>query len=419
MTRNKSRLKSTLYSLATTLAAGLVVAAVVGTVLFLMSARMSPTTPVSEAGPPKAREDDPSRGVARDRLAKRRVRAPQQSDRIVLKEEEESPASGEDSSSTKMAGETPAPPTAAENPPEPAATQPKASKYAARTPAERRKAEERWRKKLDNLHLKGLHARGADAPAKRASAESALEAIDDPAAAGAIWRSFAGLHAHHLLAAQMLARLKSPESSKMLTVVSVFSDDDKARFAATNALRARDLGEFGENLISLIGMPLEFRRNHMDDPAQGRAEVLLVESEQACYQFVYPPTGKPQAPSGPSSVYGPGNRYMTAAEKALARQSNQLESERARAAVAAQIDSDIRVVKQQNDQIARVTERTVGVLRDLSGMTYGPRREPWRRWLASRLGYPYEPLPDLPKKSYTQLVPHAYEPSFISVPAPS
>jgi hypothetical protein len=420
MNQGKSRVGEWTYALATTLAAAALVGAIVTSGLFLMSAH--PSARPEERNPAvrndaqvKKSSSRTQNNPARKRDLARRRKPPS----VIVSGEDENVAQSEPTTSTVLRDDIPTQPTPEESPTDRPAKQEKSPALVERTPAQRKKEESLWQKTLAALHLKGLHARGADAGAKRARAQAALETIDDPAAAPAIWRSFAGMHAHHLLAAQMLARIDSAESSKMLTFLSVFSDDEKARFTAKNALRMRELRDYGEPLVSAIGVPLNYRRGSMNIPGEGRAEVLLVASERADYQFVYPPPGRPQAPAGSANVYVPGQPYLTRQQRAQAQIINQQLAQEASAVIAAQIQSDIEQVQRQNAQIKEVTDRAVGVLREISGMSYGPDREQWRRWLSERLSTPYAPLPQVQKQFISQVVPHLYEPAFINVPAPS
>jgi hypothetical protein len=422
MNQAKSRLGEWTYTLVTTLVAVVIVGAIVVSGSYLMSAHRS----LQPEGRNQLVRDDaqikkPSSRTRNDRAKRRDLARPSRPPSVIVHGEGENSALGEPATPAALTDDSPVRPTPEAGPTERdrPVKEKKTPALVERTPAERKQAERRWQKTVEALHLKGLHAQGADAKAKRARAEAELDAIDDPAAAPAIWRSFTGMHAHHLLAAQMLARIDSAETSRMLTFLSVFSDDQKARFTAKNALRTRALSDYGEPLISVIRAPLAHRRDSMDIPGAGRAAVLLVESERACYQFIYPPASRPQATAGPANVYGPGKPYLTPAERAQARMINQQLAQEARASIAFQIQAVIEQVELQNAQIKEQTDRTLGILREISGTSYGPDREEWRRWLAGRLDTSYAPLPKVQKQVISQVVPHLYEPAFLDVPAPS
>ncbi len=288
--------------------------------------------------------------------------------------------------------------------------------------AERKKSEARWRRVLLDLHNKGLHARGSETTKRRAreKAEAELDAIDDPMAVPAIWRVFAGTHDHDQLVVRMLARIKSPDGTRMLAALSVYSPDEKARRLATNALRTRDPTEFVEPLISLFTSPMTWRPGSIDIPGHGRAQVLFIEGEQADYRFVYPPPEKPGPQSGGKGVYTPENPYMTPEQRQMAEEFNRVQAETARAATEAQVRADIDEVKRLNQLIESKKRRAVEVLSEATGkFSMPPDREVWRRWLAERQGYPYVPPSTTPKPTIAQEVPHSYIPTFIAIPVPT
>ncbi len=295
-------------------------------------------------------------------------------------------------------------------------------KAGAAGAAERKKSEARWRKVLLDLHNNGLHARGSETTKRRAreKAEAELDKIDDPAAVPAIWSVFAGKPSHDQLLVRMLARIKSPDGTKMLAYLSVYSPDEKARRLATNALRTRDPTEFAEPLISLFSSPMTWRLESIDIPGQGRAQVLFIEGEQADYRFVYPPPEKPGPESGGKGVYTPENPYMTPEQRQMAVEFNRAQAETARAATETQVRADIDEVKRLNQLIESMKRRAVEVLSEATGkFSMPPDREVWRRWLAERQGYPYVPPSTTPKPTIAQVVPHSYIPTFIAIPVPT
>jgi hypothetical protein len=287
-------------------------------------------------------------------------------------------------------------------------------------PAERKKAQARWVKVLVPLH-KGLHAQGSATTKRQAreKAEAALEAIDDPMAVPAILYVFAGKHNHDHLMARMLARIQSADGTKILAYLSVFSPDEKARRLATNALRTRDPIEFVEPLISLFSSPMTCRRGSIDTD-RGRAQVLFIEGERADYRFVYPPPDRPGSPPGSKGVYTLDNPYMTPEQRQRADAINQAQAATARAATEAQLKADIEAVNSLNQQIDDLKRRAVEALREATGKSFmPPDREEWRRWLAERQGYAYAPPLNTPKPIIAQVVPQAYSPTFIAIPAPT
>jgi hypothetical protein len=281
---------------------------------------------------------------------------------------------------------------------------------------ERKKAVERWRRTLETLH-KGFHQRGRDSADRRAKAEAELDAINDPVAVPAIWLVFAGRADHHSLIVRMLGRFDTSESTSMLAAVSVYSPDEKARLEAAAVLKTRNPRDFAENLIQLIQVPLKFKKDAVNFPGLGRAQVLLIEDERVDYQFFYPPPEHAEAPRGKPYVFTPDNPYMTKAARKEAEEFNRGQAQMARAAIEAQLKSDIEEIARVNLLIGEMRERALVVLRRVSDRKFGPNREAWRRWLADRGGYTYEPPAKEPKQTLSLVVPHLYQPSFITIPA--
>ncbi len=80
----------------------------------------------------------------------------------------------------------------------------------------------------------------------RAEAIAHIEAVGDPCAAASIWNEFASNVSHDGLMVGVLSRFNTPEASRMLAAVAVYSQDEKARVAAVAGLRGRAAGEYGE-----------------------------------------------------------------------------------------------------------------------------------------------------------------------------
>jgi hypothetical protein len=419
----------------------LITGAVVAAGLFLMSDRQGgPAKPPGQAAAPTADRgrDDRTRQLASAATPGRKRPARPESPAAEPKGEVVDLAKlGTDSSDAEKkepvgsgaptAGDDSAPApgnTGAEKvggPPRPA---PKAQKAAdgagARlTPAERKKVEQRWRKTLDDLHVRGLHARrGPDADTRRAGAEKDLEAITDPEAVPALWRVFAGSDAHHLLLARVLGRIESPESSRMLAQLAVFSQDPKARLEAIRPLRTRDPGDFGAPLVNLISRKMNYRRDWLDT-GHGVTSVLLVETEKADYRFIYPPAEQAPGPSGPSGFYTPDNPYFTAENRRRANELNRQQEALTRASIRGQIELDIAEVTHCNERIEETNTRAVNVLREVSGRPFGPIREEWGRWLAERLGRSYQPPEIVTRTTIEQVVPHWFQATFLPTPTPT
>lgn len=283
---------------------------------------------------------------------------------------------------------------------------------------EKTRSAKRWRTVLEGLHKKGFHGRGSQSAQRRAreKAEKELHAIVDPAAVPEILYVFAGAEDHRRMVVEILTRIKSPESTKGLVAVSVYSDDEKTRRMAIEALRERELTEFAELLIGLFSEPMKYRTEMIQIPSQGRQRVLLVEGERADVQFLYPPQLQPPGEEQ-QKIFTPDRPYMPPAERERARAFNKAQAEDARNAAEWQLRCDIAQVEALNERIVALNERAAEALRELSGERLRPNREPWKRWLAARLGQEYSPPPEnLPKPTIATIVQPLYTPSFIRIP---
>ncbi len=284
--------------------------------------------------------------------------------------------------------------------------------------AQRKKSPVSWVKSLGDLHRRGFHPRTGSATKKRQArekAEAELVAIEDPTAVPAIWHVFAGTHNHDYLIARMLDRLKSPESTKMLAALSVYSPDEKAGRLATKALKTRDPTEFVEWLASVFESPIKWRP---EDTPEGR--VLIIEGERADRWFLFPKPAEPGPPRPGIGIYDLDNPYMTPEQRQVAAAMNQAQAAMARAATEAQFKAGIEAVQRLNQRIKALNERAVEVLREATGQAFmAPEREEWRRWLAKRQGYPYVPPTKTRKPTFAQVVPPLYSPTFIPIPTPT
>jgi hypothetical protein len=274
---------------------------------------------------------------------------------------------------------------------------------------------------VTELHNR-YHAGRSDDAKRRAQekAEAELNEIKDPVAAPAIWQSFAGKVEHHYLLARTVDRLASPASTKMLAALAIYSDDEKARRWATNALLRRDPADFLEPLIGLFNTPLTHRVQQLDTPGVGRALVLLVGDEHVDYQYLYPPPEQPRLQGQTTGIYTAENPYtfLSREERQIAEEFNRIQERMAHDARAMQLEAAINEVKRVNERIRAMNARVVAVLRDATGALIGADREEWRRWLAQRQDRPYAPPVNRPRPTVAQIVPPLYTPDFIRMPAP-
>jgi hypothetical protein len=228
----------------------------------------------------------------------------------------------------------------------------------------------------------------------------------------ALWRVFAGHHSHHGLTVEVLGRIASPQSSRMLAALAVYSLDAKARAAATRSLDGRDPAEFRAKLVGLMSAPLRSQVREVPDPTGRRMRVLFIEDEQANYQFLYPTPPTPDAFCGVGTGYVPG-----VSTPEMARQFNQEQARVANTLSNEQIQSDLAAVAALNQSINDLNQRVAQVLSNTCGARLGPDPESWRRWLAQTQGTTYQPPDSRSKPTLAQVVAPLFSPTFLPVPA--
>ncbi len=277
--------------------------------------------------------------------------------------------------------------------------------------ATQQQAEDFWGKELAADH-KRIDTKRSNATRSQAEAVARVEAVRDPRAVPALWRVFAGHHSHHGLVVAVLSRIESPQSSRMLAALAVYSLDAKARAAATRALAGRNPAEFREKLVGLMNAPLRSQVREVPDPTGRPMRVLFIEDETANYQFLYP------APATPAAFCGVGTGYLPGiSTPAMARQFNQQQAQIAKALSDQQVESDLAAVATLNQQINELNGRVAQVLNSTCGAHFGPDPESWRRWLAETQGTTYQPPGSRAKPTLAQVVAPLFSPNFLPVPA--
>ena len=175
---------------------------------------------------------------------------------------------------------------------------------------------------IGDLH-KRLHARGPETARDKVEAE--LSAVDDPAAVTALWTTLSSNQTHHQLLGRLLSRFTTPDATKRLAALALYSHDEKARYSAKNSLVRREPDDFLEPLISVFNRPMRFQPQWFDIPGQGRAQVLLIGGERVDYQFLYPPPDKPPPP-GPAGVYSVDQPYLNREQRQMAEAYNRAQA---------------------------------------------------------------------------------------------
>ena len=277
-------------------------------------------------------------------------------------------------------------------------------------------SEQAWDKKFISIH-RAMHRNPKKPQPLTDDIKAELDAIDDPNAirSTSTWANFARHASHHQLVCMVLDGIQSSKSTEYLAALSVYSPDETTRDSAAKALIGRKPYDFGIPLIQLINGPLVPRREVIDDPVQGRVEVLLVEGQTVDRKFLYPMPSSPASPDCGWNVYTADSPYMTNAQKRAWNEYNRQQQEFARGMVRLQIESDLDQVKRINIQIAENKARALKTLSIATNRFYRTRDQ-WSSWLASVTGRKYTPPQDAPRPTLTQVVEPLYQPTFVNVP---
>ncbi|AMV38052.1 polymorphic toxin-type HINT domain-containing protein [Planctomyces sp. SH-PL62] len=151
------------------------------------------------------------------------------------------------------------------------------------------KADRAWRPKLEKLR-DALSNKSRD---KRAEAQAALAAIEDPRAVPSIWQVFArgGDENRQRIAVDVLGRVEGSGASTALATLALFSPHPAVRSDASALLIRRDPREFAGLLAASIRDEVKYKVKPVDGP--GSQGELLVEGEDARVRRFYRPLQNP------------------------------------------------------------------------------------------------------------------------------
>jgi hypothetical protein len=265
----------------------------------------------------------------------------------------------------------------------------------------------RWRGWLDN-------------PGRRKEAQAHLNELVDPLAARAISRVFRdGQVAHEQLAVAMLSRIDTPAATQGLAVLSVLGATDAVRSAAIKTLRSRPPRDYGGMLVDQIHTPMKYQVEAVRGP--GLPGTLIVETPR--FRMVrnydapvvarlgdfflggymgYDGNGMPVIATWrdewrlwKDGISIEGMQDLAALEQ---RTLGLIAAAHLKAAASLErMKSDVLAIEQSNDQSKAINLRIVEVLRealDAPGLDPNDEEE-WHRWWYDRLGYRYDPPPQV------------------------
>ncbi|WP_165246993.1 polymorphic toxin-type HINT domain-containing protein [Paludisphaera soli] len=156
------------------------------------------------------------------------------------------------------------------------------------------KADRFWKPKLETLRT-ALAGKNRE---RRAEAQAALAAIDDPRAVPSIWQVSAkgGDEGRQRVAVDAFSRIDGSDSSLALATLALFSPHAAIRSVAATLLQRRDPREYAGMLAESIRDEVKYKVKPVDGP--GSTGELLVEGEDANVRRLYRPLQNPTMQPG-------------------------------------------------------------------------------------------------------------------------
>jgi hypothetical protein len=296
-----------------------------------------------------------------------------------------------------------------------------------------KKEEAEWLPQIKKIH-RDVH--GSNGAKKQQVAQTAFDAIADPAAIPSVYREFAGGgETDQILVVQVLGHIDQPVSSKVLALMAVYGKTAEVRRRATETIRGRNAEEFLDVLVALLADLLKYEVKAVGGP--GSPGVLFVEGERFNIRRFY------AAPATPNVTPRPGDTisYDRFGMPVLARMfapigpprgmegfkslsfqdgvgvyvsatQNILEAQRAAATSQQQLESDVDQIKSLNDDRQKFNELVIAVMKNVTGKDHGRTPKEWRDGLATSRPY-HRQLSQTPRKpTRDEVAPAGYNPTF-------
>jgi Pretoxin HINT domain/HEAT repeats len=270
---------------------------------------------------------------------------------------------------------------------------------ADRAEVEAQKAAEKQWKPLLEKSWSRLNDR---APARRAEARRALDAIQDPRAVPVVWSLFGrGDEARQREAVSILSRIDGPGASRALAVLAVFTRDPEVRRRAAETLPRRDPREFADLLVALLREPIKYDVKSVGE--SGSTGELLIKSKSATVKRLYTPPifSSPSLPGDLLTFDAQGLpvivrpwatlRGIAKVEQLVPIGRMALESHAATRTAATQLDGDVAAIERFNEPIFETNARVITLLTRITGRNHGDDHEAWRAWSTDLSGYAFFP----------------------------
>ena len=286
---------------------------------------------------------------------------------------------------------------------------------AAKAEAEAQKGADRtWKPQLEKW--KGMLAQ----PSRQVEARAGLLGVTDPRAVVSVVRVFGtDRPSDQRLAVGLLGQIESPQASRALAALAVFSATPDVRRAAVEILRRRDPHDFVGFWISLIRAPVQYEVRPVGGP--GTPGVLFVADRQANTQRIYRPMDAPDpanyldltpnlnkllegiaaAAADPGSAANPWNQMVSVSQRVrvggltpVAEIQTQIpmgqlirEAQMSADLAQSQLADDVARLDASNAAIHRRNRPILLALRDITNHDLGEDSTRWNRWWTDQQGY--------------------------------
>jgi hypothetical protein len=92
-----------------------------------------------------------------------------------------------------------------------------------------------------------------------------------------------------------------------------------------------------------------------------------------------------------------------------------LEAQKSAVFAEKQLESDVASLQEYNASLSQINDRVVPVLKDISGLNFGPKPAEWQKWYVNLIGYTFKLLQSSDKSTVVEDVPLAYQPQPIPI----
>jgi Pretoxin HINT domain len=257
------------------------------------------------------------------------------------------------------------------------------------------------------------------APSKREKTEAELATVTDPRAVPSIGVVFGDSGAAgQKIAVQLLGQIDSPRAARALAFLAVESPFDAVRDAASKSLQGREPRDWAEALVQQIHAPAKYEARPVGGPGSPGALMIETPRFKVLRSYDAPPAfnlgssfrgyvgydlnGLPVVAAGRELDHmvrdKPANRAADLAN--IEAKTQNLIAEANLKAVTSQrrMIADVTAIEEFNAYSVLANERITSIFRtalDAPSELKDNDEDGWNQWLYDKIGYRYEPTPQI------------------------